>query len=139
MEWEQVRAHYEQAFKRAKFARSATQQTVGAAGGVQQNTISKLMAKRSELGPSVGTLLGAIKGLGMEPSVFFAQIEKGEPPIVADASTAGSGRNEDAENLAQYAQTGKALHDLLQSLRIESPRPSRARKRRARFAIVRSK
>ena len=45
----------------------------------------------------------------MQPSVFFAQIEKGEPPTVADASAAGSGRNEGAEDMARYAQTGKAL------------------------------
>lgn len=122
MEWEQIRAHYVRAFHES----GRTQQQVAAAAGLTQNTISKLMANRRE-GPVVGTLLRAITGLGLLPSMFFAQIEDEEPPTPGLAPAVSSGRSTDAEDLARFRRFGLALRAFEQALVGTTPR---RRKRR---------
>jgi len=57
-----------------------TQESVAKAGDLSgQNAISKLLANHN-LGPSVETFIKAVKGLGKEVSVFFAEIEHAAAP-----------------------------------------------------------
>jgi transcriptional regulator with XRE-family HTH domain len=124
MEWEQIRAHYVRAFHES----GRTQQQVAAAAGLTQNTISKLMANRRE-GPVVGTLLRAITGLGLLPSIFFTQIEDEEPPTPDVARAVPGGRHVDDEDLARLRRFGLALRAFEQTLVGATPR---RRKRRAK-------
>ena len=71
MDWFDVRAHYIKCLARS----GLTQAQVGRAGGLAQSTIHKLM-KNDTGGPSVETLLRAIRGLGMVPSEFFQLLEQ---------------------------------------------------------------
>lgn len=83
MNWERIRSHYAQLIADARRA-GVTQESVAKAGDLPgQNAISKLLANHN-LGPSVETFVKAVKGLGMDVSVFFAEIEHGTaaPPVV---------------------------------------------------------
>jgi transcriptional regulator with XRE-family HTH domain len=99
MEWFQVRDGYVRQLQ----ASGLTQAAVGRAGGLRQGTLSKLTAN-DRSGPSVDTLLRAIRGLGLMPSEFFAHIEQGSQmaPRASDEPDApDDGRDpETAEDIA---------------------------------------
>lgn len=81
MEWKDIRAHYERAFRAAR-RRGLTQAKVAEAGGLKgQNVISKLLQNETK-GPQVETFVKAVQGLGIPVSTFFAQIE--QPRMAAD-------------------------------------------------------
>lgn len=78
--WAEIRIHYDRTLRELRRSRRLTQQQVADAGGLKgQNAISKLLANRNELGPSVGTLVGAVLGLGISLSDFFVSLERNEP------------------------------------------------------------
>ena len=71
-EWEQIGAHYRRLFD----ARKATQEATAHAGGlVRQNQISRVLSNKKN-GPSLVIFLKAVIGLGMQPSEFFADLER---------------------------------------------------------------
>lgn len=74
MTWIQIRAHYERLFREAK-TRGQTQTTIAHRGGLKQNLISRLLANKTDKGPSVDTLVRAVKGLDMSMSAFFLGLE----------------------------------------------------------------
>jgi transcriptional regulator with XRE-family HTH domain len=69
MKWTDIRS----AFIRARGGRS--QATIGKAGGLRQNAISKIETN-DKLGPAVETFINAVQGLGIPVSAFFAQVEQ---------------------------------------------------------------
>ena len=78
--WAEIRDHYDRTFEARKRSLGLTQQQVADDGGLRgQNAISKLLANRNKLGPRVGTFVGAVLGLGIPLSEFFASIEHKEP------------------------------------------------------------
>jgi transcriptional regulator with XRE-family HTH domain len=83
MKWVNIRSHFAASFAAYQRETGATQQSVGIAGGVAQNAVSKLLANDRK-GPSVETFVGAIEGLGMSVSAFFAELEAPAPPVVDD-------------------------------------------------------
>jgi transcriptional regulator with XRE-family HTH domain len=87
--WAEIRDHYDRIFEARKHSQGLTQQQVADAGGLKgQNAISKLLANRNKLGPRVGTLVGAVLGLGIPLSEFFAAIERHEPHQARRGATA---------------------------------------------------
>lgn len=118
MEWERVRAHYVRVFQES----GRTQQEVATAAGLEQGVLSKLMANRRE-GPRAETLLRAIAGLGLLPSMFFAQLDDAAPPV--------SPRHADDEDVARLRRVGLALRAFEQTF-AATLAPRRRRKRRAR-------
>jgi transcriptional regulator with XRE-family HTH domain len=86
--WAEIRDHYDRTFEARKRSLGLTQQQVADDGGLKgQNAISKLLANRNKLGPRVGTLVGAVLGLGIPLSEFFASIERKEPSQVRRGAT----------------------------------------------------
>lgn len=71
MEWTAIR----EAFKAARAARKLDQHEVA---GLPQAMISKI-EMNNNLGPTVGTFVKAVLGLGIPVSAFFLQIESGLP------------------------------------------------------------
>lgn len=65
--------------RQAGAPRGASQTAVGVRGGVKQTHISKML-RNHKLGPTVETFLRAIMGLGLKPSEFFAELERGWTP-----------------------------------------------------------
>jgi len=85
-EWKAVRGMFARYMEAAK-ARGETQKTVATKGGMYgQNAISKLLDNDNQ-GPAVETFLKAIKGLGLTPSEFFAELERDSPPTHASSPT----------------------------------------------------
>jgi transcriptional regulator with XRE-family HTH domain len=86
MKWTDIRSHYEAVFTETR-QKGVTQAEVARRGGLPgQNAISKLLANRKR-GPSAETFIGAVRGLGLPVSVFFAQLEGREaPPLPAIAT-----------------------------------------------------
>ena len=83
MDWKDIRAHYVRALRTAR-DRGLTQQKVAAAGGLKgQNYISKIKTA-PRLGPAVELFIRAIEGLGIPVSVFFAELEGRQPPVVRE-------------------------------------------------------
>jgi transcriptional regulator with XRE-family HTH domain len=83
MDWERIRAHYERYFE----ASGRTQQEVADAGQLpEQSAIQKLLANRKR-GPSVETFVKAIRGLGLDVSTFFAELEAQPPQIHREPSS----------------------------------------------------
>jgi transcriptional regulator with XRE-family HTH domain len=80
MKWQKIRAHYVACFMRAQRETGATQSSVSRAGGVAQNAVSKLM-NNDRKGPSVETFLGAVEGLGLSVSAFFAELGDAIAPM----------------------------------------------------------
>jgi transcriptional regulator with XRE-family HTH domain len=81
--WADIRDHYERTLKAAKAeavhrGRTLTQTQIADAGDIRQNAISKLLTNRN-LGPSVEVFVGAVLGLGIPLSEFFASLERHEP------------------------------------------------------------
>lgn len=73
VEWKEIRS----AFVRTRGRR--TQKQIAEEGGLQQGAISQLESN-DDLGPTVGTFVKAVEGLGLRPSEFFRQIEIGAKP-----------------------------------------------------------
>ena len=79
MKWTEIRSHYAECYSRIRRDTGATQVSVAEAGGLAQNTISKLL-NNDRRGPSVETFVAAVAGLGMSVSEFFQGIEGHAPP-----------------------------------------------------------
>jgi hypothetical protein len=84
MEWDRIRMHYAALLAAAqKRDPTVTQESVAAAGGLaRQNAISKLLANNN-MGPSVETFVRAVKGLGITPAAFFADLDHHDPPALS--------------------------------------------------------
>lgn len=97
MDWPTVHRYYRVLFEEAK-ERGETQHTIAQRGGVTQPDISRLLAMTGRDGPQARTLLGGIRGLGMTPLQFFAEIETRElearqkKPARSPSSTLQSGK-----------------------------------------------
>jgi transcriptional regulator with XRE-family HTH domain len=74
MKWQQIRSHYATCFAAHQRETGATQTSVAVAGAVAQNAVSKLLGNDRK-GPSVETFVGAVEGLGLSVSAFFAALE----------------------------------------------------------------
>lgn len=114
MEWERVRAHYEQCFADT----GRTQQAVAEAGGLPtQSAIQKILVNH-KMGPSVETFLKAVLGLGLSLSTFFADLEQQQPsppivtspPVTRDASLGDRLRQLELA-LAALSSTPGRLHE----------------------------
>lgn len=77
VEWKEIRS----AFIRARGKRR--QHAIAAAAGLAQGDISKI-ENNDLLGPTVGTFIKAVEGLGLKPSEFFASLESGRAELDAD-------------------------------------------------------
>lgn len=75
MTWTHIRAEYARRLSEVK-ASGHTQEDIAIAGGlaVGQTAISK-MVRNQRRGPSVETFVGAVRGLGIPLSLFFAELE----------------------------------------------------------------
>lgn len=78
-DWRVIRAHFARRLEAAQDTRGLSQTTIAESGGINQNLVSKLL-KNYNRGPSVQTFVRALKGLGVKPSEFFAELEGGAPP-----------------------------------------------------------
>jgi transcriptional regulator with XRE-family HTH domain len=81
MKWREIRAQYAACYAELQEKTGATQTSVAAAGGVAQNAVSKLLGNHKR-GPSVETFVGAVEGLGLSLSAFFAALEAPGPVAV---------------------------------------------------------
>ena len=76
MEWEQIRAHFVRLWEIRK-AEGKRQEDIALAGGLErQNQISRVLTSKGPRGPSVRIFINAVIGLGLQPSEFFAQLER---------------------------------------------------------------
>jgi transcriptional regulator with XRE-family HTH domain len=100
MTWSEIHAHYLRLFKMS----GKSQEQIARAGGIKQNSISKLIANRKR-GPTVATFVAAVRGLGISLSTFFAQLERFDGQLPTDGETPpGIGRGADDETDRQWRQ-----------------------------------
>jgi transcriptional regulator with XRE-family HTH domain len=73
--WNVIRAEYARRLAAIQEAHEeVTQKQIARLGGVGQNDVSRVLSNNHH-GPSVEIFTGAVYGLGMTPSEFFAAIE----------------------------------------------------------------
>lgn len=79
MDWWRWRVIRVELARRINPKRGTSQKQVAARGGLEQSDISKMLLNYN-LGPTVETFMRTIRGLGLKPSQFFAELERGWKP-----------------------------------------------------------
>lgn len=91
--WRVIRAEMA---RRINAKRGTSQKQVATRAGLDQGQVSKMLLNQN-LGPAVETFMRMIQGLGLKPSEFFAELERGWTSDTPVSQGGGPAENRDEE------------------------------------------